>query len=77
MKILLTEKQADRIFNNKIECEKCGKEFKYNYLLIKHLNKKYSCEKVEKINNNYDDKIKKTKNVSSIIGIEILSACCA
>jgi hypothetical protein len=42
------------------ECEKCGKEFKYNYLLIKHLNKKYSCEKVEKINNNYDDKIKKT-----------------
>lgn len=23
MKILLTEKQADRIFNDKIECEKC------------------------------------------------------
>lgn len=23
MKILLTEKQADRVFNDKIECEKC------------------------------------------------------
>ena len=28
MKILLTEKQADRIFNNKIECEKCEHSWK-------------------------------------------------
>ena len=28
MKILLTEKQADRIFNDKIECEKCEHSWK-------------------------------------------------
>ena len=28
MKILLTEKQADRIFNNKVECEKCEHSWK-------------------------------------------------
>ena len=28
--------------------------------MIKHLNKKFPCDKVEKINDNYDDKIKKT-----------------
>ena len=28
MKILLTEKQADRIFNDKIECKKCEHSWK-------------------------------------------------
>ena len=28
MKILITEKQADRIFNDKIECEKCEHSWK-------------------------------------------------
>ena len=28
MKILLTEKQADRVFNDKIECEKCENSWK-------------------------------------------------
>jgi hypothetical protein len=28
MKILLTEKQADRVFNGKVECEKCGNSWK-------------------------------------------------
>jgi len=28
MKILLTEKQADRVFNGKVECEKCENSWK-------------------------------------------------
>ena len=28
MKIIITEKQADRIFNNKVECEKCEHSWK-------------------------------------------------
>jgi hypothetical protein len=28
MKILISEKQADRIFNEKIECEKCEHSWK-------------------------------------------------
>ena len=40
-----------------IECNKCGKVFKYNYLLIKHENNKNLCNKPEKINKYFNTKI--------------------
>jgi len=49
-----------------IKCEKCKKEFDYNYLLQRHLNKKKSCE----IDNN--DIIKKYKIIQNNIQKSII-----
>lgn len=38
-------------------CDKCGKEFKYKYLLIRHKNKKKDCNKLNEIDFIYRNKI--------------------
>ncbi len=40
-------------------CDKCGKIFKQNYLLERHLNKKFPCDKINIINNYHLKKINK------------------
>ena len=30
-----------------IKCVRCKKEFKFNYLLVRHNNRKYPCKRVE------------------------------
>lgn len=45
-----------------MECDKCGKDFNYLYLLIKHQNKKKTCETIENITLVYDNKIKMIEN---------------
>ena len=30
-----------------IKCLRCNKEFKYNYLLVRHSNRKFPCKRVE------------------------------
>ena len=30
-----------------INCLRCNKEFKFNYLLVRHNNRKYPCKQVE------------------------------
>ena len=44
------------------KCEKCEKEFKYKYLLKKHENRKFKCNAINNIKNNYEDKIKNIEN---------------
>ena len=38
-------------------CEKCGKEFEFNCLLTRHLEKKLPCDTYTNITKNYDNKI--------------------
>ncbi len=40
------------------KCNKCGKEFEYKYQLVKHENRKFSCETTDNINSVYENKIK-------------------
>ena len=47
------------------KCEKCGKEFEYSYLLIKHQTRKRNCATIENINKNYDIKLKIINNIIS------------
>ena len=42
---------------SKNECNICGKSFRYNYLLLRHKNGKLSCNKSNKIIENYNNKI--------------------
>lgn len=60
-------------FNDKYyySCEKCGKIFKQKYLLTRHLNKKFPCDKIDTINNYHlkiidriDDEISKKTELS-------------
>ena len=44
------------------ECNKCGKEFKYKYLLKNHNNRKFSCETQDNIDNVFENKIKNIEN---------------
>jgi hypothetical protein len=50
------------------KCDKCCKEFKYNYLLTRHINKKKSCDIIGSVNNKEiilaDDKINKFMNIN-------------
>ena len=51
------------IINKKnFECEKCGKDFKYKYLLLKHQNRKFTCETSSNIDTIFDEKIKILEN---------------
>ena len=47
-------------------CEKCTKNFKKNYLLIRHQNKKNPCNNVNNINNIHINKIKNIENEINI-----------
>lgn len=49
-----------------IQCEKCGKDFKYKYLLNKHENRKFTCNTIENIEENYEEKIKDIENEINI-----------
>jgi len=40
-----------------LQCELCKKDFKYKYLLDKHKSRKRSCNIIENILKNYDEKI--------------------
>ena len=44
------------------QCEKCGKDFEYKYLLTKHQNRKFSCETTDNIDSVFEDKIKIIEN---------------
>jgi hypothetical protein len=44
------------------KCEKCGKEFEYNSLFLRHQSKKISCDTITNINKNYDNKITEIDN---------------
>ena len=44
------------------QCNKCSKIFKYKYLLLKHQNRKNSCDNIDNININYDKQIKDKNN---------------
>lgn len=39
-------------------CEKCGKDFDTKFLLNRHLSKKLPCNTIDKINKNFNEKIK-------------------
>jgi hypothetical protein len=47
-------------------CEKCGKEFKFVYLLNKHKNRKNICNTVDNIRENFNNKIKNIENEINI-----------
>ena len=52
-------------------CEKCNKEFKYNSLLQRHLDKKISCVKYENIiNDNLEDLLKAMENIEQQIYVK-------
>jgi hypothetical protein len=57
-----------------VQCEKCGKDFKFRYLLLKHQNRKKTCETLDNIKVVYDDKIKnfndKIKDIEDEIKIK-------
>ena len=58
-----------------IKCEKCGKLFKKNYLLTRHENKKFPCDKIKNIDKQYDTKIEKlSKKIENINKKSLL--CC-
>jgi hypothetical protein len=52
-------------------CEKCTKNFKKNYLLIRHKNKKNPCNNVNNINNIHINKI---KNIENEINVKTLGS---
>jgi len=44
------------------QCEKCGKEFKYKYLLSNHENRKFTCATTKNFEENHEEKIKIIEN---------------
>jgi len=48
------------------KCNKCGKDFEYNYLLKKHQNRKFTCETSDNIELVYDNKIRDIENEINI-----------
>ena len=55
-------------------CQKCHKEFKYNYLLKRHMNKKIDCSNIQ--NNNIYNVLQNNKNeINNLIKLKpILSS---
>ena len=58
----IKDENIEIIDKKNFECEKCGKDFKYKYLLLKHQNRKFTCETSSNIDTIFDEKIKILEN---------------